>query len=513
MDFDEKTVDISGFEAKMNLDESRYAVGESCRASFNTRVDNGILRQGQGIKKLSLPLFRDDPSYQFRMEEQEFKFRKLWHYSYYSEYNHEQEYLMIAYGEDGKLYFSSIFDHAGTFINFVNTAHSMPSAINFTVEEDSVIGFAFEDSPLLVWYCDDDVYEVEDAPNFRSICLHGDRLFAIDATKDNVVRYSSNKNPLDWIKNVVSGDDADKIELNDYKGNLRNLVSFKDGVYVFMDYAIAKISAYAGVDGYFSTTIYNSGSKIYANTACVCGENMYFLCQDGLYYTDGIDVVKADIKFTRLFSSEQNDANTCFFKNKLYIACRLDFDRVDENNLANEVEIDDLLPQVQTQSLVQNTESLLEEGYINNAIIEYNTLDGTYSIVKGIDACSMLAVNDLTVAKVIIAVRGKKFLYEFRPLVCEFDDEETECSWESGTITLDSIDKDKILKEIYVSTLFDVQIEIKSDKGKRVLKVEKGENASRVIVNLPGKEFKVKILNVGGKMFVEKLQMRFLIEK
>ena len=494
MNFSEERVNIDTFTAKMDLDKSKYAVGKYCKLSYNTQVKHGVLSAGKGLKILTLPMLTTDER-EYQMYEQDFSFIKLWHYTYYSIPNDCQEYLLVAYGSDGKLYFSAEFAHVGNFYPLNNTVYSsVPSAINFNVEEDSVMGFAFEDRALVVWYCDDPVYEVDEAPYFRSICLHGDRLFAIDASKDNIVRYSSNKNPLDWKKNVISSDDAGSIELNDYKGSLRQLVSFQDSIFVFEDYGISKISAYSSSDEYFATNIYSSGSKIYANTACKCGEFIYFLCQDGLYRLDGVDINKVELNITNLISREQEDAIICFFNKKLYIACHLDFEKIGEED-----------------SIVTNDASEDKTTMVNNALIEFDIETEEYSIIKGIDVCSMVAINDLFLSKLVVALRGKKYLYELTD-ACSVVDTNLTSVWESGNITLDALDKNKILKDIYILSKYPVNITLNSDKSSKTLTSIGQDKIQRVGVNLPGKEFSFKLGCDTGNLHIENVQLRFKVE-
>ena len=122
MNFSEERVNIDTFTAKMDLDKSKYAVGKNCKLSYNTQVKHGVLSAGKGLKILTLPMLTTDER-EYQMYEQDFSFIKLWHYTYYSIPNDCQEYLLVAYGSDGKLYFSAEFAHVGNFYhNYFNSA-------------------------------------------------------------------------------------------------------------------------------------------------------------------------------------------------------------------------------------------------------------------------------------------------------------------------------------------------------------------------------------------------------
>lgn len=482
MSYREERVKINSFSSNCNVDDSKYSVQEGCFLSTNTMVKNGVLRNNKGLKILSLPVSTTSTA-TAQMPQSTFTFEKLWHYSYYSVYNNRQEYVIVAFNGDGKLCYSGIFVHGGYFplVSLNDTYDSVPSAINFRVQGDSVMGFVFDGKPLVVWYCDEPIYTVSTTPNFKSICLHGDRLFAIDADKDNLIRFSSNRNPLDWTKDVVNSDDAGSLELNDYKGSLNSLISFQDSVFVFQDYGISKITAYTTSDDYFATNIYSSSSKIYANTAAVCGDMIYFLCDDGLYTLDGVEVKKVDLKLSTYFAKNQDDANSCFYNGKLYIACKLNYEGE-------------------------------EEAEHNNSLIEFDINSHEYSIIKGFDVCSMLAINDLFVSKLVIALRDNYYLYELSDAGNFIGGVDIKKEWESGVITLNSLDKDKILKDIYLISRFDIDIIINSDKESRTISVKGKDNTQRISVNLPGKEFSFKLQTVQDNLFVENIQLRFMVE-
>ncbi len=479
MKFKESKIVYKDFSQKFVADDSEYNIANNCRLKYNVQSSKGYLVEGKGLKKLCLPFYYPAVPDEIETEEQDFKFVKIWLYSYYSETDKKQKYIAVAFGSDNYLYYSNLHTHSGNFYKISNCSalSSVPDAINFMLGTDAVIGFASKTDNFLVWYCDKDPYVVKTTPRFRSICLHGDRLFAIDSDKDNVVRYSATYNPLDWTKDMISAEDADSITLNDYKSSLRKLVSFKDFVYVFHDYGISKITSYNLVKKFYCTNIYDTTSKIYPDTVCVCGEYIYFLQEDGLYRLDGTDVKKMDFKFSNLLLQNQDEANSCYFDGKYYLACKLDLDG----------------------SAVTT----------NNVIIEIDYEKGEFNIIKGVDIISMLPVNIAGVHKIILVRRNKNILYELTS-VSQIDSLPTSKFWQSGQMTLGSIDDKKIVKDFTIYSKYNCDVTIISDKKKVTFSVTGKDKMQRVPVNLAGKEFSIELSSSKNNMLIKYLQLKYV---
>ena len=84
--------------------------------------------------------------------------------------------------------------------------------------------------------------------------------------------------------------------------------------------------------------------------------------------------------------------------------------------------------------------------------------------------------------------------------------------WESGNITLDALDKNKILKDIYILSKYPVNITLNSDKSSKTLTSIGQDKIQRVGVNLPGKEFSFKLGCDTGNLHIENVQLRFKVE-
>lgn len=489
--YTKKRITIDKFLSKLDKNANEFElkpnVAKNC---YNIKVVEGILQTGNGFEKLSLPDTKEEGS-----TTKEFlpiegvTFKKIWRYKYYSDYNKDYEYILIAFGSDNKIYYLDMFGY-GPIIIPVNQFNftSVPTAFSFRVGGKDVMGFCSPTDNFTVWYCDEEPYQVEEIPKFSSICLHNERLFAIDSTNNYLIRYSSNLNPLNWTESVTTTSGG-TIEVNDYKGMLKNLVSFLDNVFVFRDFGVSKISAYGANSMFSAVNIYNSSCKVFCNTACICGNNIYFLQEDGLYKLDGFNVQKVDDTFSHMFEGRsQENANTCFFNGKLYIACNLNFN-------------DDLCVGAETGE------------YKNNALIEFDINTNTYNILRGVDVLCMLAIKDLTLSKLVACVNGQDgcHLWQLTQDGC-FNYEPLPKNWTGGKINFEVMDKNKILKEVNLICKNDCILTVQTENETREFEIKQNNNFQRVRLNLKGKYFSFSFSSQNQNFYIANPQFVFNVE-
>lgn len=482
--YTKKRLFIDNFSSMQNSDNNEYDL-ELCepKTCFNMKTNLGSLVCGNGLTRLKLPISQS-LNYEVNMRELSgITFSKIWHYKYFSQINNRYDYLLVAFGSDKKLYYTNIFFADDSFHSINITLNSEPVAINFIVSGDDVIGFSSPNDDFLVWYCDNNPYSVSTAPKFVSICMHKQRLFVIDSDNDNLVRFSSKTDPMLWTSSN-EGEDAGTIEMNDYKGQLKNLLSFGDYVFVFRDYGISKITSYSADSVYYASNVYSSSRKIYCSTACVCEDKIYFLQEDGLYKFDGSNVEKVDLKFSKmLFDFKQDNANTCFYNGKLFVSCKLNFG--------------------------DGTTVGCESGtYKNNCLVEFDPVSKEYNITRGVDVSCMLAVTDLFVNKLIVLQNGSSFLWQLNSTGV-LHQTVLGKKWESGKITLGSFSTNKILKEIRLKCSCSCNIKIDCDLRSKSFSLVKSEKMKRLVCSLAGKEFKMSISSNDSELNLSNLEMIF----
>lgn len=460
---------------------STQNLGKTC---YNLIYEDGRIKQNNGLRELVLP------TEQAHSDEYEktlhylspVTLKKVWRYKYYSQLNSRYEYVLLAYASDKKIYYNNIFSY-GSYLSAVGsfTFDEEPTLISFRINGADCVGFATSTNNLVVWNCDSSPYAVATAPKFRSICLHNNKMFAIEDGANYVVRYSSVVNPTSW----TTADDSTggRIDLDDFRGELRKVVSHLDNVYVFRDFGISKITLYASGTQFSASNIYNSSTKIYTNTICVCDGDICFLAEDGLYKFDGYKVVKIDLSIFKNFKQYlQTSAQTCFYNGKLYIACYLNFSSSQPNSI------------------------------LNNSVVEVDLQTKSFSIIYGVNVCNLFALKDLNMSKLVVcindATNGVK-LWE----LCSGKDSSLTFNkfWQSNNFVVTNEREIKILKSVYVKCLKNFTLEVTSENGSKTISIVGGAKLQELKINLRGKIFSVNISSALKEFDLTILKFNFVV--
>lgn len=479
-----KRISLGDFSDNMDSDKSDVLLEDGQpRLAYNVKSSFGELSANFGVRELLLcnRQSQSDNYVKKLIYNEGQSFKKIWRYKYYSEHNNRYEFLLLFLDSSNVIYWANMFGYDNTISTFQKfTFNEEPTSISFRVNGRNVIGFASPSDSLVVWYCDEEAYSVDTAPKFKSICLHNERLFALDSDADHLVRFSSKTNPLDWTVDGLTSD-AGVIELNDFKGELKLLVSFLDNVIVFREFGISKISSYSASSKFTAANVYDSSCKIYCNTVCVCGQEIFFLAEDGLYKFDGYNVDKVDIGISKLiFGNRQDEANACYFEGRLYLACKMSFE--DE-----------------------------EAPSTNNAIIQIDPISNKFNVIRGVDVACMFAIKDLKMTKMVMCLNGENSgkLWE----LCEASQSEIEFDrfWQSGKITFGNFDKHKTLKEVSLCSKADISLKVKTEKGEKTFKILGKDKIQRVRINLKAKMFEISFEGSGAEFLLKTAQFIFAV--
>lgn len=502
---------LNTFDKNPNFDISPYVLEDGYpRICYNLVYKNGALVEGNGFRYLRLPFTQERSAFCSRLPHYtklNCGYIKMWDYRYFSSVSNRYEYYLIFYMADKKLYYINLYTNDLDFTCLGDfTFETTPNVINFKVDNKDVIGFCEPNGNLVVWYGDEPAYTVENTPKFVSICYHDGRLFAIDSNRSTFVRYSSVINPLNWSASIHPEDDGESdegednsessssslqeagyIDLSECPGENKLVVSYGGNVYVFREYGITKISTLSSK--FIATNIYSSTARIYCNTVCFCGEELYFCQDNGLFKFDGYTIEQVKLELLNAYMPSYQEAiNTCYFEGKLFISCRLIFNDFLDNR---------------------------DEKWYNNCVIIYDIGLKTYSLFRDLDIIAMHPINVLRLSK--LALIQKDDLSHRGVNVWEWCNRDNSVmklyqKWQTGKITLGDITKTKTLKEIHVVAKTNMTTTIKTESKSKTFSIT-GKNEKQIIkINMLGKEFEISFDNYNSNFYLEPPELIFLVK-
>lgn len=166
----------------------------------------------------------------------------------------------------------------------------------------------------------------------------------------------------------------------DERGALKKVVSFNDYIYIFRDYGITRLSAYADQSSFYVSQLFVSSGKIYPNSVCVCGDEIIFLASDGLYSFNGINTTKILDNISLGFLGQNNEKSMAtYLENKYYLACKFNFQ---DGTVSGEI----------------NAE--------NNCVIEVDLLSRTALFLRGADVCHISAIKTDKFEGVVVCAKA-----------------------------------------------------------------------------------------------------------
>lgn len=162
---------------------------------------------------------------------------------------------------------------------------SAPIAVNYRLYGGDVSLICSATDGMAV-YDGESAYKVDPSPLITGMTLHYERLFATTANESDSVRFSDDLDPTNWAEGLDSGG---FVQLADGYGRCNKTVGFLNYVYIFRDYGISRMVAYADQTRFSVSNLYVSSGRIFSGSVTVCGDRIIFLASDGLYVFDGLE--------------------------------------------------------------------------------------------------------------------------------------------------------------------------------------------------------------------------------
>ncbi len=461
----EKNLIFSIFDAGVvsDLDDQLKNANE-CKSFYNLSYVNGALKTGLGFQDLAIPASIDNlqDCHTANFAEDIDVIKGIWLDRWFQPDSNSYFYNLMLIDTKFKIWSLPLIDEFEGMVWPQSTAlKSFPiyQCLYRISGKDACLFFSKE-GMLAITSVTASLYE--NIPPIISCAVHYDKFFGITNTNRNMLIYKSNTNLLEW-----EDEENNTIEFLDNVGSFNKVIAFNDYVYLFREYGITKISIYSSTKDFSFTHLYNSASRIYENSVCLCGENIFFMTRDGLYAFNGNSVNKIASDYDVYFKNLDNKfASSACLNGKYYYATKCNFN--DDNVVGCE-----------------------NQSYVNNVLFEIDINNFKLNLLRGVDILKILAIDIPYFSKLCACFNTDNFKQRVGELVYNgsiFENVTDKC-WTSFFTDLGYKSKRKKIKEIIIISKFNCEIEIKSDEETKVYKFTGNPNEQRISVCIYGKNF------------------------
>ncbi len=461
----EKNIVFSIFDNGVlsNVDDS-VAGANRCKNSYNLSYIDGALKTGLGFRDIEVPSSTTDLEncHTFNFGSSIDKICGIWTERWYNSSNQSYDYYLVMIDTSYVLWFIPLIDpYYSTIWLRSSKLSSYPTfCMNYRYESADAEAYFSNEGMLYVTSNSEGLYD--NVPAFISCVVHYDNFYAITNTDRHVLVYTSNLDLKAWTEG-----DSSTIELLDNRGSFNILVAFNDYVYLFREYGITRISIYSTKNDFSFTHLYTSTSKIYENSVCVCGSKVLFMTRDGLYSFKSSTVSKVAENFDKYFKNLDNtNCSSACINGKYYLATKCSFD--DDKTVGCE-----------------------SSTHTNNVLFEIDIETFDVNIYRGVDIRKILAVDNPYMSKLVACFYDTNYDQQIGELITNgatFGTANEKC-WQSFKTDLGYQAKRKKVKEIILTSIYPIEVEIKSDEESKTYQFSGSEKEQRLSVSVTGKTF------------------------
>jgi hypothetical protein len=393
---------------------------------YNICLKNGVLTNGIGIE---YPDFEGDTFPDVMLHAM--TVIKIFFYKHFDYTNGVKDDRVIAFLGDGQIYQASLDSEEFVEIENMEFTSSNVVFLNYYYNgADCLIGMS--DSGEMIIYDGDTATTITSCPSLIDACVHYDRIYGIVANSSRVY-FSAILDPTDWSSSLDSGG---YITLTDEGGQVKKIVSFKDSLYIFREYSIHKLTAYADQTDFNMSKVYTSNNQIYTNTVAVCNDRIIFLADDGFYSFDGYTCTKIMRGVFPLLDDKTYSVG-CYFNHKYYVASNLIKD--------DEVVGDEIYTSYEMK---------------NNAMFVYDLDLGEECIFRGADIKGFMPVSLDNVNKLLVNFNNTPKKYSIGQIseTGKLFSTALMKKWQSPVTNFEKLNKDKVLKKLYITTTAQIEL-------------------------------------------------------
>lgn len=293
--------------------------------TYNFNFINGDLTDGIGV---SIPRFRyllEDIEFTKELiSPTTFHIEGCWLFPVWKDNGSRYSSYLLIYSADGKMYYNSLHNELGDMYLIKDLQLSeKPIVTSYKLNGVDTLIIVNESDGMFTWTFEDGITKIENAPQISSMCVHYERLFVTTYGDKRSIWFSDDLNPINFN---ISATEGGFIEMVDEFGRLNKVVSFEGYLYVFRDYNIAKVVAFADQNEFSVSQLYVSNGKIFDKTICTCGNKIMYLASDGIYLFNGSSSTRLDLNINKMFEGVNNQyARGGYSNGYYYLACKLNF--------------------------------------------------------------------------------------------------------------------------------------------------------------------------------------------
>ncbi len=322
-------------------------------------------------------------------------------------------------------------------------------------------------------YDGDSVTFVEDAPGFSSIAIHYERVFGTVNGMENQVWFSSVLDPTNW---TVSGDTAGYVTFNDECGDVEKVISFGGYLYIFREHGIYRLTAYGDQEEFSLKKMFIDSGRVYKDTIVLAGNKILFYTEAGIHAFDGYNVTKLALEIPKIYSAYT--ASAAYLENKYYLACKID------------------LGEYYTDECT------------NNAILEYDLKEKTFSIIAPYDAKRLVTMTVHHATDVLIVQnQGRKECLGMIDTSGKFFIENAPKFYRSPMNNMGT-DKLKIVRELVVETKYPLSVKVRVDDKEYCYDFEGTGRPQKVFVDKNGMEVGFEISTTSASALVSPILVK-----
>ena len=440
-----------------SLDARQDVVPKSlslCSYGYNIRFTGGILRNSYGVKLASWTA-EDGSAITLPTLQYEGENLKRLHVIRRTTQSGEEAEELLAYSAEGKFYVCPLTETSSAFTYF--------PGITDVTEDITFINYFTGGADTALIYTENGAYKydgtfvkVDGAPGLVGACMHYDRVFGIKPGARDTIAFSALLDPFEF--SVESG--GGEISLMDEGGKILKLISIRNSVYIFREYAVYRMTAYVDPTEYTISRVFSSDKPIRQGSVASDGDRVFFVSGEDIFVLTSSGADRSYEEISPLISDASHAVGHIFDGTYYLAACiaKEGDESVGDESVAGAI----------TQ---------------NNALFGFGFARGTLDIVRGTDIRWFAGVVNDDISALLVVFGGVRSAF---PGMLTDDGKlfglPLKKLWRSHFVRLGDPEALKTVRRIYLDTVSDVNITLESETGDKLGYIAGG---SKMAVAIP----------------------------